>query len=497
MSIGVVLPVYNQQAAYVYECIEAMEKQVYRDFKLIIVIDGANQDTVEAVYKASRSLTIPYRIIYRKKNMGISYSLNEGFSYLTDCPYLTWISIDNRQNPLFLLTLYNHMKRAPEDTVLLYSYYWLINEEGQRFADAEQWLRTMETLMNRDKEEIMSICFIGASFLFRQSAYKKAGGYDPDYGVVSDYEFWIRLLEQGEIGLIRDPLMEYRVNGALSLTTITGPQGLYLQSMNASLDHRKKRKDIPDVTILITARNQGAYINTCLNSVLNQTHTKIHIVAVDIGSTDNTLQKITSVNDPRIIPLHIKDGTKAEALNVGLRYALGKYVLELDGDDWLDEKAVEIMLAEFSKLDKSYGLLYANKKIWYDNPSSGLQEGKIVSGPEYTDKIHVLSDVQCPSPRMYRKSALDKLGGWQEEINGENLLEAADYMMFCRMADSFKIHWLNSTLYHERVFDDAADKTLRNYQIRAVVQYLLQQWDNISIPAFKTEGDSITKIYLQ
>jgi glycosyltransferase involved in cell wall biosynthesis len=497
MSIGVVLPVYNQQAAYVYECIEAVEKQVYRDFKLIIVIDGANQETVEAVYKASSSLTIPYRIIHRKKNLGISYSLNEGFSYLTDCPYLTWISIDNRQNPLFLLTLNNHMKRAPEDTVLLYSYYWLINEEGQRFADAEQWLRTMETLMNRNKEEIMSICFIGASFLFRQSAYKKAGGYDLDYGVVSDYEFWIRLLELGEIKLIRDPLMEYRVNGALSLTTITGPQGLYLQSMNASLDHRKKRQDIPDVTILITARNQGAYIKKCLNSVLAQTHSNFHIVAVDIGSTDDTLQKITSVNDPRIIPLHIKNGTKAEALNVGLRYALGKYVLELDGDDWLDEKAVEMLLDTFGKLDKSYGLLYANRRTWYDNPSSGLQEGEVLSGPDYTDKYHVLSEVQCPSPRMYRKSALDKLGGWQEEINGENLLKAADYMMFCRMADSFKIHWLNSTLYHERLYDDDTDMILLSSQIRAVVQYMLQSWDNVSIPEFKTEGDTITRIYLR
>ncbi|PAD36042.1 glycosyltransferase family 2 protein [Terribacillus saccharophilus] len=498
MTIGVVLPVYNQETAYIHECLGAMEKQVYRDYKLIIVIDGANEETAEAVYNASSILTIPYRIIYRKKNMGIAYSLNEGFSYLKDCPYLTWISIDNRQDPLFLLTFYNHIQQAPEDTVLLYSYYWLIDEKGQRFADETQWLQTMETLMNRNKEEILSICFVGASFLFRQSAFKKAGGYDTSYGVVSDYEFWIRLMEQGNIQLIRHTLMEYRVNSALSLTTITGAQGLYLQSMKASLDHRKKRKDIPDVTVLITTHNHGAYIGKCLDSVLKQTHSNIHVVAIDIGSTDDTLQQITNRNDPRVIPLHIASGVKAEALNAGLEYVLGKYVLEMDGDAWLDERAVETMLYDFERLDKSYGLVYANKRIWYDNPSSGLQKGPEIKGIDYTNKYHALTGGASHSPRMFRKSILEKLDGWPAELNGEALL-ASDYMMFLRIADAYKMNWIDVVLYHERKYEEeniTADQKLYNTQLRAVVQHQLQVWGNEMFPEFKMDGDAIVQISL-
>ncbi|QXE03588.1 glycosyltransferase [Terribacillus sp. DMT04] len=482
MTIGVVLPVYNVEVLYIYECMQAIEQQIHRDFKLIIVLDGANQQTVEHVYKAVDILTIPYRIINREKNMGIAFSLDEGFSYLTDCPYLTWISIDNRQDPSFLSTFSEYIQKTTEDVVLLYSYYLPINQDGIKFVDEDNWYTIMEKLMNKEKSSILSLSFIGASFIFKRDAYERAGGYSTQFGVVSDYEFWIRLLDQGEIQLIPKSLMEYRLNGKFSLTTLTGQQDLYLQAMKASLHHRRLKQDIPDVTVIITAKNHEEYIEQCIQSVLNQSHQNIHIVVIDVGSTDGTLQKITSFSDSRIIPIHVSARVKAEALNIGLEYVLGKYVLELDGDDWLDNKAVEIMHQQFNSINQNVGLLYANRKLWYQT-ESGLEEGPIVKGIKYKDKYDVMEKFATHCPRMYRMSTLEQLGGWKAELNGEPLL-ADDYMMFLKLASVCEFSWIDVPLYHQRRHSNnitSTDQQTLNYQFKAVVQNQLQEWGNNSM----------------
>jgi glycosyltransferase involved in cell wall biosynthesis len=66
VKLGVVLPVYHQERDYIFECIESIEKQTFRDFKLVIVLDGPNDETVKAIKEASKLLTIPYQIITEK-----------------------------------------------------------------------------------------------------------------------------------------------------------------------------------------------------------------------------------------------------------------------------------------------------------------------------------------------------------------------------------------------------------------------------------------------
>jgi len=52
--------------------------------------------------------------------------------------------------------------------------------------------------------------------------------------------------------------MDYRLNGKYSLTTIIASEKLlFLKSMSASIDHRRKNGDIPKVIVIITACNHG------------------------------------------------------------------------------------------------------------------------------------------------------------------------------------------------------------------------------------------------
>lgn len=496
-KVGVVLPVYNQEREYLFECVQAIENQTYRNFELVIVIDGANVQTVKAIYEASKLLTCKFSIIHRIFNKGIAYSLNEGFGKLLDCPLLTWISSDNKQWPNYLEKLVETIKNATSETVLVYSLYHPIDEKGTSRDINNTWYPALTDMMKRPKEEIMLTCFIGASFLFKRKAYEQADGYDPKYGLVSDYEFWIRLMPLGEFLFLSEPLMDYRLNGKYSLTTITASEELFLQSMAASVDHRRKNGDIPKVTVLITACNHEKYIKDCIQSVLNQTYSNFHIVVLDVGSTDSTLSEIYSMHDTRIIPLHISKRHKAEALNIGLAYVLGEYVLELDGDDWIDPTSLEIMISEMLSLSSNVAMVFANRKVWFEE-NGVLREGPVYKGYFYKDKYEVLENFQTHCPRLYRYSALKKLNGWMSTIQGEPLL-ADDFAMFLRLAEHFQLHWIDKDLYHQRRHSTnitIEEKEILNNQFHLIVQETLLRWGNVYKPVFEVIDGTITKIKL-
>lgn len=499
LKVGVVLPIYNQERDYVFECFLAIEQQTYCNFELVVVLDGANIDTVKATYEAAAHLTSPDKVvvIHRKENKGIAYSLNEGFKLLPHCTHLTWISSDNRQLPHFLETLVKEMLASPPNTVLTYSMFYPINENGERYISDHLWFPALYHTMRRAKEEIMVLSFIGASFLFTREAYEQAGGYDPAFGIVSDYEFWIRLLQHGEIHFVREALMEYRYQGMYSLTTITPREELYLQSMKASLFHKRRRGNIPRVTVIITAHNHAKYIDNCIRSVLAQTYTNFHLVVFDVGSDDTTLAEILKVRDTRIMPIHINKRAKVEVLNQGLEYALGEYVIELDGDDWFEPSTLEVMVREMDAQPSDVAMAYANRRIWFEK-NGQLEEGPVLPGLVYKDKFEVLTKFQTHCPRIYRLSALKELNGWETSINGEPLL-ADDYMMFLKIVDRYKTHWINSTLYHQRRHQTnitILDKEELNRQYRSVVYEILQRWESPLRPEFEEVEGTITGIKL-
>lgn len=98
------------------------------------------------------------------------------------------------------------------------------------------------------------------------------------------------------------------------------------------------------VSVIIAMHNTEAYIESCLRSVAKQTFKAFEIIAVDDGSTDQTLEKAQSVAKKLICPVQIitqENEGLGGARNTGLKYASGDYVLFLDSDDTLAENALK------------------------------------------------------------------------------------------------------------------------------------------------------------
>ncbi|WP_426446057.1 glycosyltransferase family 2 protein [Paenibacillus sp. S-38] len=393
--VGVVLAVYDQSKDYIEECIESLEAQEFRDFKLVIVIDGANDSTTDAVYDASRRMTVPCQILCRFENLGLVHTLNEGFAELPDCEYLTWVSSDNRHEASFLGTLYESLRQAPEETVLAYSMFHYIDSEGRRTSDAPDSLEAMRKHMDRPKEHIYQSCYIGPSFLFKRSAYEAAGRYMPDFPRVEDYEFWIRLLQQGDSQFIPEPLMEYRVGGEHALSTRTPVEELQTTAMKASVYHRRKIGDQPKVTIVLYAHNQESLVPAAVDSVFGQTFTDFHLVLVDGGSRDETWSRMHHYQDPRIIPLRLDEGKGSSyAWNLGFAHALGDYVLEIGAEDVLPPDTLEMLIGRLEEEPAAWGFAYAKACHW-------------LGGSEPGSPAAVIRSEQLHCPLFYRRSAFD------------------------------------------------------------------------------------------
>lgn len=445
-KVGLVLPVYNQHAEYINECLDSIEAQRFRDFRVVIVIDGANASTVEATRNASLRLSVPYLICEQRENRGIANSLNSGFAKLTDCEYFTWVSSDNRYQPDFLSTMAAALDASPAGTVLAYSLFFVINKQGERIQEPG---KAMTSFMRRPKEHILQHCFIGASFIFRKEAYLSAGGYNPRYEKAEDHEFWMRLLQLGEIRFVPVPLMEYRLGGEYAYTTNSSREEIIRKSAQASFETRRKTGDLPKVSVLVSAFNQEKYIAHAINSVLGQSFRSFHLIITDDGSGDRTWQEINRFFDQRIIPLCLtKNRGKAAALNYGLRFALGEYILELDGDDWLEPHALETLVQEMNRQPADIAMVYANRQLWFEN-DYGLQPGPVIPGISYRDKFEFMEKQQTHCPRLYRKAALESVGGWRARIYDQRQ-KAEDFDMMLRLAESYRFSWVNQTLYHQR-----------------------------------------------
>lgn len=97
---------------------------------------------------------------------------------------------------------------------------------------------------------------------------------------------------------------------------------------------------MPEVSVVFPMYNVSAYVRDSLTSVLNQTLRDFELIAVNDGSTDDTMRVFREVVDnarrDRYIDIKLiekENGGLADARNAALAQAKGRYVVFVDSDD--------------------------------------------------------------------------------------------------------------------------------------------------------------------
>lgn len=106
-------------------------------------------------------------------------------------------------------------------------------------------------------------------------------------------------------------------------------------------------KQIPILTVIVTAHNTSKYILRCLQSITNELEKNIQLIIINDNSTDNTLDLI---KEYATLHKNIEYVTNCETMgpgysrNIGLSKAIGKYLCFLDSDDWVDTSAYHMAI---------------------------------------------------------------------------------------------------------------------------------------------------------
>ena len=87
------------------------------------------------------------------------------------------------------------------------------------------------------------------------------------------------------------------------------------------------------------------YLRKCIESTIVQTLKEIEILLVDDGSPDQCglICDEYAEKDDRIRVLHKKNGGLSSARNYGCKAATGKWVMFVDGDDWIEPDMCQTM----------------------------------------------------------------------------------------------------------------------------------------------------------
>ena len=97
--------------------------------------------------------------------------------------------------------------------------------------------------------------------------------------------------------------------------------------------------------MIVPVFNAEAYIDQCIESVLNQSWKNTELILVNDGSTDESLNKcLLWKEDPRVKIISIENHGVSFARNLGLEHATGQWVMFLDSDDYLAENCLEELM---------------------------------------------------------------------------------------------------------------------------------------------------------
>ncbi len=119
----------------------------------------------------------------------------------------------------------------------------------------------------------------------------------------------------------------------------------------------------PKISVIVPCYNVEEYVQKCIRSIAEQDYDNLEIICINDGSTDTTLQ-ILSTLQQELACLRIIDQKNkglSGARNVGIEHATGDYIMFIDSDDWLEKNTfAKTFQTGFDLIIFSYNRIFKN-----------------------------------------------------------------------------------------------------------------------------------------
>ncbi|TLS45244.1 glycosyltransferase [Streptomyces montanus] len=220
---------------------------------------------------------------------------------------------------------------------------------------------------------------------------------------------WV-LAVAGALGVVRLLVLVFFARAHVRRLTRFRPGAPWLREIN------------DPVTILIPAYNEEAGIESTIHSLLASTHRYLQIIVIDDGSTDQTADLATWINDPRVRVIRQPNSGKAAALNTGLDHAMYDIVVMVDADTVFEPDAIHQLIQPLAH--PAVGAVSGNTKVGNRRGLLGRwQHLEYVFGFNLDRRMFEVLECMPTVPGAigaFRRDALLGVGGVSEDTLAED-----------------------------------------------------------------------------
>lgn len=247
----------------------------------------------------------------------------------------------------------------------------------------------------------------------------------------------------------------------------------------------------PAVTVLMPVFNGARYLREAVRSVLAQTFTDFELLAIDDGSTDESLAILSEMPDSRIrIERNARNMGLVATLNRGLAEARGEWIARQDADD-LSAPGRLASQMEFMRGNPAVPLIGSDAWLIDGN---GRPTGRWRTGG-HADLVAWDLCFRAPfahGSALFRRSVVaDRMGGYHD------MKACEDLDLWSRIAREFSVATLRQPLMKYRLHEASIMSAAAKDRVRGkAVQGILQRYMEAMAPGLgEAERECIATVW--
>ncbi len=207
-KVSVLLTCFNH-IAYMPEALDSIRCQSFGDYEIIAIDDGSSDETREWLTENAKDC----KLIFNETNLGTYGSLNRALSEASG-EFVAILNDDDVWLPDKLARQTELLQTNPK-VGLVHTDGLFIDGSGGTIEGSPLGFEFPKTvtgnvllaLLHQNK-------IIASAALVRKECFDRLGGFNESYFGSGDWEMWLRIAEEFEVGFVKEELTKYRVHGA-------------------------------------------------------------------------------------------------------------------------------------------------------------------------------------------------------------------------------------------------------------------------------------------
>lgn len=184
----------------------------------------------------------------------------------------------------------------------------------------------------------------------------------------------------------------------------------------------------PTISVIIPVHNSASTILETIDSVRQQTYSDFEIIVINDGSTDQTLEILETIKDPRLKVFSYENGGVSVARNRGIAQSIGAFLSFIDADDLWSSDKLELQLATLQSHPEA-AVVYSWTRFINEINATSQDGVSIYFTGNILKPLLLKNFIASGSNILVKREAVERIGGFDSEMS-----PAEDWDFYLRLA---------------------------------------------------------------